>query len=669
MAGGFGHISWRQASATLGAERLRSAPRAAASTATDALIARFVYLAVALYAVTFAVLSVLQHQGFQTHAFDLGNMDQAVWNTAQGRPLEFTNWSGGTNRLAAHVEPILFLVALAYRVYSSPVTLLVIQSVVISLGAIPAFWLAREVLRSSFAAVVFALSYLLAPTLEIANLADFHAVAFSSALLLYAFYYAYRRRYAGFFIAAVLGMATKEHVPLSVFVMGLYIAFVQRQTAVGGVTCALAALWAWTAFGVVIPHFNPEGASPYLSRYDQLGKGPLEIVTGLFLNPRGTYELLTEPAKVQYIRDLLSPTLYLALLSPATLLMALPDLAINLLSNFTETYSGWTHYGAVIVPFVTVSAILSASLLRRLAERIHPALAPWCINLVALLVLVTSLSQFRTQVFLPISDHVPRITPHNRMAQSIMDLIPPDAAVSTSSTLNPHVSQRQRLYLFPDIDYADYIFLDVTATPYPIDQASQWWRVQQLLDGDEWGIVAARDGYLLLRRGAEGRTLPEEFYSFVQKPPSAVGKPLDVSFGQAVRLVGYQVEPSGALHGNNAYALLTLFWQVEQTPRQDFLISVTVVGEDGATVSIDRNQATTLWYPPTRWRTGGPLQVVIPYLPLGAADGAEVRVSLVERGSPFKPISGLFPRVTGTGGPEVLRDDGASVLVTKLRRG
>src|SRR3972149_7190350 len=115
MAGGFGHISWRQAGATLDAERLRSAPRAVAFTATDALIARFVYLAVPLYAVTFALLSVLQHQGFQTHAFDLGNMDQAVWNTAQGRPLEFTNWSGGTNRLAAPLEALLFLGALGAR--------------------------------------------------------------------------------------------------------------------------------------------------------------------------------------------------------------------------------------------------------------------------------------------------------------------------------------------------------------------------------------------------------------------------------------------------------------------------------------------------------------------------------------------------------------------------
>ena len=46
--------------------------------------------------------------------------------------------------------------------------------------------LARRVLKSDFAAAVFAGSYLLSPALEIANLADFHAVAFSSALLLFA---------------------------------------------------------------------------------------------------------------------------------------------------------------------------------------------------------------------------------------------------------------------------------------------------------------------------------------------------------------------------------------------------------------------------------------------------------------------------------------------------
>ena len=57
--------------------------------------------------VTFGSLSILKHERFETQAFDLGNMDQAVWNTAQGRPFHFTNWEGGQTRLAAHVAALL----------------------------------------------------------------------------------------------------------------------------------------------------------------------------------------------------------------------------------------------------------------------------------------------------------------------------------------------------------------------------------------------------------------------------------------------------------------------------------------------------------------------------------------------------------------------------------
>ena len=97
---------------------------------------------------------------------------------------------------------------------------------------------------SHHAAAVFAGSYLLSPALEIANLADFHAVAFSSALLLFAFWFVYRRQYPLFWLFALLAMATKEHVPFSVFIMGLYIAFVQKNRTVGYITCGVAAVWA-----------------------------------------------------------------------------------------------------------------------------------------------------------------------------------------------------------------------------------------------------------------------------------------------------------------------------------------------------------------------------------------------------------------------------------------
>jgi len=671
----FGRIGWRQARGAVDAPRPSEVDTTPSVADEGALVEKFVYVAVGLYAVTFAVLSVLQHLSFNTNAFDLGNMDQAVWNTMHGRPLEFTNWEGGNTRLAAHVEPILFLVALTYRIYSSPTTLLVLQSFVISLGALPAFWLAKDVLRNSFAAVVFSFSYLLSPALEIANLADFHAVAFSSSFLLFAFYYAYKHYYLGFFTMAVLAMATKEHVPFSVFLLGLYIIVIQRRPNIGLVTCGVSALWAATAFLVIIPHFNPEGVSPYLSRYDHVGAGPMEIVENLVSDPGGAIAMVTAPAKATYALSLFSPTLFLALLSPATAVMTLPDLSINLLSNFSEMYLG-NHYGAVIVPFMTVSAILGAGTLLSLLRRVNARAAQWVMAALAVAVLVSSLQQYYFQVFLPLTDHLPHLTPHETVAQDIIKLIPPDAAVSAGSTLNPHVSQRRQLSLFPDLPtgqagmaQAEYILVDVTATPFPIDKASQWWRLTQLLDSGQWGIVAARDGIILLRKGALAQTLPEEFYSFVQAAPKAAHKMTNIPFGQDVRMVGYRLEPAGALHGSTPYAGLTLFLQIDQTPRQDFYISVKVVKAENDVVFTDNYQATTLWYPPGKWRPGDLLQVEVPYLPLQDAEYGEVWVSFVDREQPDMPAEQLLPRPQNPADQENLRDGGASMRIAELKKG
>ena len=669
MAHMFGGVSWkkaRQATATpapVQEQEVVGTTATVESTLAPALLGSVV----ALYAVTFAILSVMQHASFQTNAFDLGNMDQAVWNTLHGRFLEFTNWEGGNTRLAVHVEPILFLVAPFYALYSGPETLLVLQSMVLALGALPAFWLARRVLDNVFAAAVCGFTYLLAPALEIANLADFHAVAFSSTLLLFAFYYAYQRNNVGFFIAAVLAMATKEHVPFTIFLMGLYIVFVQRRLIVGYAASGIALAWAAIAFGVVLPHFNPEGVSPYLSRYDQLGRDPLDMLTNVLSDPGAAIGLVLEPAKLDYVQSVFSPTLYLALLSPATVVMALPDLAINLLSNFPEMFAGRAHYGAVLVPVVTISTILGLANARRLLERVHPLSAQWGVGVLAVLVLGSSLMSFWQQVFLPLTDHLPETTKRMDAAHELKALIPPDAAVAASTTLNPHVSQRQQVFLFPDIEQAEYIFLDVTASPYPIDAANQWWRVQKLLNSGDWGVVAARNGYLLLQRGAPASALPEEFYTFVRGDPSTVTVPLSLMFGDAVELAGYDLVPGEQLHGTVPHAKMTLFFKTHRWLPQDFLISVSVVGDGNQEIYHERYQPTTLWVPPTKWVPGELMQVQLLWLPLARADHAEVRVALVGTQEPYAPLPSLLPEAEVAQQP--LRNDGTAVRIVELRRG
>src|SRR5206468_1938973 len=87
----------------------------------------------------------------------------------------------GITRFAIHFEPTLIPISLLYYIFPTPKTLLVLQTLVVTSGAFPAFWLARLRLRNEWAGVALALLYLLYPAQQIALIFDFHAVTLTSA--------------------------------------------------------------------------------------------------------------------------------------------------------------------------------------------------------------------------------------------------------------------------------------------------------------------------------------------------------------------------------------------------------------------------------------------------------------------------------------------------------
>src|SRR5579875_1620358 len=136
-------------------------------------------LAMIIYTVAMGLESVLRYMTFKATAFDLGNMDQVIWNTIHGRPFQFTNqaidWYGPPNRLAVHVEPILLPISLLYLLYADPRTLLIFQTLVLVAGAPAVFLISRRYLPSwPILATVMSAAYLLSPALLGLNIFDFH---------------------------------------------------------------------------------------------------------------------------------------------------------------------------------------------------------------------------------------------------------------------------------------------------------------------------------------------------------------------------------------------------------------------------------------------------------------------------------------------------------------
>lgn len=610
-------------------------------------------LAIALFALTFGWLALQRHAAFQTNGFDLGNVNQALWNTAAGRILQFTNMAPVAHRLALHTEPVLLLFVPFYWLgLDGPAVLLVTQAVVVALGAWPLYLIASPRLGQG-PALLAGVAYLLLPTLESAALYDFHAVTLAPTFLLAAFYFLEKRRWPAFGLFALLAAACKEDMGLTVAMLGLYAALSRREWRAGGLTFLAGLAWFWLAVFVVQPRFSPVGANVQLDRYTWLGDSPAAMLTTILSRPGLVWQHVWSPMAADlpgYLSGLLWPTAFLPLLSPLTWLPALPSFAINLLSDnpFTWRLEAF-HYGAPIAPFVFLAAVFGlerlAGWIEDVALRSGPtprsarsrAIVLWSL---AGLLLAASLGYHYLRGYSPLArPYRPYVvTAHQRVGAAMARLLPPDEAVFAPLTLNPHVSSRRYLYQsFEQLEIAapgsrfpppDWLWLDVTALPNE-NQIQQYVR-DELLSG--YRPVRAADGYLLLRPGPAEGGLPPDFYSFtVAGAGSNPEFPLQVDFEDAscgrpvppepgiepcpvVRLLGFD------LHFNREEEVqVTTYWLALPPLERELFPMLYLLDAEGQPVGATTDLPPTLvWRPSTRWFTDE--VVTITFNPTGAWD-------------------------------------------------
>ncbi len=688
-------------------------PRTRAFWVATSLVA----LLACLYAGYFIVYLTSRQAAFLTHAEDLGIMDQAIWTTLHGNVLHMTicNVVGDTNcyslngipRFAIHFEPILFIVSLFYVPWPNPDTLLVLQSIVVATGAFPAFWLARLRLRNEWASIGIAALYLLYPAQQLAQVNDFHAVTFTSALLLFTLYFMYTRRTLWLFVFAILSMACKEEIPLVIIMFGLWSILFQHRWRSGLALTVLAAVWAVLGLSI-IPHiFSPLGHPLLTTRYAGLNQGYLHYVLHLVAHPTTTVkQYILEPSHLFYLRVLLTPAGYLPLLAPWVLILAVPSVALNLLSSDPNMYSGMFQYNAEIVAVLIFSTIEAIVLLIWLAQwamnwllkqriasensdteteeraafmaRTHYVNRWLQVGLLALLLFYSLFSVVKADTnntTMPFGQGFvwPQVTAHTALAQHFIDMIPTNASVSAQSDLVPHISQRNSIYLFPYGDNnADYIFLDVTGTIYPsFNEFDFITRVKQVLLDGNYGVLAAQNGYLLLKRGLpppgvspfspvqsgdvynELPNLPPSFCSFMNVPPQQIANPVQVSFtgvtntANSMNLVGYSVAAANPSSIVSGYLQVTTDWKVSSPTQTPMQVIVFMTDSSGKEYFATGGFLGFNWCPTNTWAPGTLLQLTssvlaMPKMPIGLA---HVSIAVLPLTQPYSTIMSVKDRL------------------------
>jgi uncharacterized membrane protein len=592
--------------------------------APPALLATIGLLAVASigYAVLFGRLSLSLYHAYAMHALDMGNMGQASWNTIHGHPFFFTNmrlpyaieaWRT-TTRLSFHVEALFPVIALVYFLFPQPESLLILQTVALAVGAVPVFLLARDVLRIAWLAVVFALVYLLYPPLEALNLYEFHPVALATPLLLSAFLFMHRRQNVPFVLCCLAAMGCKEEVGLVVAAFGVYSALIDKNRKVGLALAAVGVVWTLVAVLVIEHHFRQHGTVTYFqSRYGYLGHGIRGVAHTLVHDPGEFLQVVFIWPKLGYVLRLLAPVGFTPLLAPAALALGAPTLLLNLLSTDYHMYSGLGDNSAELISVVMISAILGTRVLMRMLE---PWLSRTSASAIAAIWLggIALWSQHQDG-FTAIGNAylVPAYGPHQRLTDRFVAMIPGGQPVATQDQLDPHLSNRHYLYLFPDtgriprLAAANSILLDVSAPTYPLpsyqihDVAESW------IHRSGWGVAAAEDGLLLIERGAPSRKISASFYTYARAGSARGSHRLRFS-ESGIEVIGYDRDRADLANNPTPNLMFTIYLRPARRLVQDVEpVIYQVMGGD--LVSCAAEPLGLAWFPTSRWQPGSQYRV------------------------------------------------------------
>lgn len=642
------------------------------------------------YLAFFGTMSLRRHQNLNTNALDLGYTDQAVWNTFHGRPFRFSTYVDAAFRLdipiqqfrdpdmllGYHVEPILAAIAPLYLLHDGPETLLWLQTIGIALGAIPLYLIARHQLQatgtehtgsnvdplSRWLPVAFVLLYLLSPSLEAANLSDFHAVALSPVFLLAAFYCLETDRPWGFVVFGFLAAMCKEEIGLLVAMMGLWAALVQRRWALGLTVAFLGVGWSLVCFRFIMPHFTGLEGSAFLVRYGQFGDSPADIVQNLVQQPGRFVDWLRRPDVLRYLRDQWLSSGGLAILQPLGLLMAIPSLLINLFSAYDWMRSGGGHYSAAIVPFLMISAIYGVACVVRVASR---ALHTQCavdrsaaqrfagLALVGAGLVVAVVHHYHNGVsplarrfaIEPLSEHARRAEPFINMVNEL----PPEVPISVGSNLYPHVGHREKVYLFPTISDAQFILLDVHGPASPAGTGDQRQIMRELLDYAEFGVARSDHGFLLLERGLDNYRLSPTFQESFLATGALPQVPVVADFGALLRLEGFDWNIRPVVRPELVVEIAT-YWRALTPLDEAYSVVFFFRDGDGRLVRIQPEEQAAHWYPTWLWEPGQVVKLTLPPLPVG--DLPRVGVAVVRPGFKDSDVDGRLAPTMPTMGRE-----------------
>ncbi len=471
-------------------------------------------------------------------------MDFTAWTEilnniiSTGKPISsiqyfFTGQS--TNWFAAHFTPLLYLLAVPFKLWPYSETLIIMNCLLMASSIIPLYKLALTCHERKQFGLFMAVLLLWYPTFQYIVLYEFEMLRFSIPIILWMLYFWEKKNTVLYFLFVLLAVLVREEVGLTIMMFGVYVVLFEKRRLIGGMTIFIG-LAAFTVITqVVMPVFIRAEASyehVAASFFSAFGDTPVEVIKTVISHPRQVFSTIVKPIKVANVFMLFLPLLFVPLLAPLVLISTLANFGIVLLSKTITHSSYMLYYVSPSIPFIFYAfikgwprllSILENSNKKRIHNRTGNVESAAMISILSVLLVINIFfgpspvslqfwfrdlrpAPFRTQNF---HYSAYKVTGHHRIVKEFYRLIPDSAVVSTQQFLSPRLFKKRGAMIFPRLESldgeikADYVFFDKTNNG--MKKIAPAYNTQldfDLIEKDEetWGLVKSKDGYFLYRR-------------------------------------------------------------------------------------------------------------------------------------------------------------------------
>ena len=412
------------------------------------------------------VAAVTRYKSFTAPNYDFGIFCQMFYNMRKSlQPFTTSERDMLLSHFAIHLSPIFYVLLPLYSLFPSPVTLELVQPLILGSAVLPVMLLAKHFGLSNTRTALVCFMALFHPAVVSGTNYDLHENCFLLPLLLWVFYFFETQRPVAMAVFTVLTLTVKEDAAVYIVFFALFALFGKSRPwtaaamAFGAILYFLCALYYLTVYGNGVMANRYENYLPMGGTLVDVVKNvlvaPGYVFTQLFVDKQAGYA-----AKMLFLLQMFVPLAFapFAVKKVSRLLLLLPMVLMNLMTVYPYQYDIGFQYHFGVLAFLIYLSVLNLAEMPKVKAKTFLAIGAALTALLFTASAIPRAMHFITKYTRNSADYA--------VMNEALEQIPDDASVICSTYLLPKLCARDEIYedwyhVTDENEDADYVILDM----------------------------------------------------------------------------------------------------------------------------------------------------------------------------------------------------------------